>query len=1347
MSLPSQNVPTTKVAGPSDQESGSNLTSGQVQVWIAQKLHPDSPLFHVAGVWWLKGRIEPRHFQNALQTLVNSSDALRTVVHEDQGIPSGVVLEAIPFEMEVLDLSAHKAPREFLQKWVQERVAKPFDLTRRLFDAALLKIAEDDYAFYLCLHHLVSDGWSIALITRLLSDFYGLSMKGVLKEKEPIPQFRDYVRYEEEIQNSEPGRKNVAYWKQKLLGEEEPLVFYGRSIVQQSTNVVRLRCNMGADRSQRIQQAIKRLATGGALADRTALNVFFSMMAAYIYRVTGRDHFTIGVPVHNRRSKQFKETVGFFSEIVPIDVKIRPEDSFASLMEQVRHEIFSALRHGPFSPAAPHNRQSFAVILNMHLPAFVDFCGVPGKAEWLNTGHALETLSLQLYGFNPSEEMAIEFDFNRDLFVEDLPARGLQHFLSVVDAFLENESMPLGKINLLPDSERKQVLEDWNATASKFPDQCVHQWFEEQVRRAPDDLAVVDGERRLTYRELNERAIQCAAVLQRRGVKPGAFVGVCTERSIDTIVGVVGTLKAGAAYVPLDPAYPADRLAFMLEDSDAPVLLTQRRLVSSLPVHESRVVCMDEPFEGAEGYTPPAVTPDNPAYVIYTSGSTGKPKGVVMEHRPLVNLLKWQLFDSGLPSKARTLQFSSLSFDVSFQEIFSTLCGGGTLVLIKEELRLDAMGLLTFLREQRIERLFLPFVALQNLAEASRESATVPDSLKQIITAGEQLQITPGLIHLMNSLRGCVLQNQYGPTESHVVTAYSLQGSTETWPPLPPIGRPINNTQIYLLDPSMQPVPVGISGELYIGGVCLAREYHRRPDLTAEKFVPNPFDPHGKSRLYRTGDLARYLSDGQIEFLGRIDHQVKIRGFRIELGEIESLLSQYEDVKDVVVMARDDQGGVKRLVGYVVPKPGKTIEVGSLRGFLKGQCPDYMVPAAFVVMQAFPLTPSGKVDRKSLPSPDRSSFDTGMAHVPPRNETEQKLVEIWKEVLALPKVGVRDNFFEIGGHSLMAVKMFSKIKASFHNHLPLTAIFNAPTIEGLAQLLDSKDGGSSTWSNLVPIQTEGSGTPIFWVHTLGGGGGGGLFRYKKLVELIGADRPSYGIQAPQEPFGVLEDMAAHYIQWIKSFQPKGPYHLAGYCFGGNVAYEMARQLREQGDEVAFLGLLDAGAFPPTARPSYENKFRMIWDFSVNFYHWFGALIRQKPSQHWLRIKRRWNAIKKRRQTPLLNGETKEDLSALLELEEVVDVAQYPEEYRKYAATHWHAFLNYRPKPYEGVLDVYRVQQHGLLEFEPTLGWQFLARGKLNIHVIPGSHETLFDDPYVAQLAAQVRVALKEPAKG
>ncbi|MEG4499889.1 amino acid adenylation domain-containing protein [Microcoleus sp. F10-C6] len=645
----------------------------------------------------------------------------------------------------------------------------------------------------------------------------------------------------------------------------------------------------------------------------------------------------------------------------------------------------------------------------------------------------------------------------------------------------------------------------WNSTQTEYAQTCIHQLVEAIVELSPDGVAVVFGQESLTYRQLNSRANVLAHYLQALGVGPEVLVGICIERSLEMVVGLLGILKAGGAYVPLDPAYPTERLTFMLEDTQISVLLTQARLVESLPKHQAHVVCLDTQWQEIAFHSEEnpiiAVTPDNLAYVIYTSGSTGRPKGVAMSHRPLSNLIIWQRENSTLPVGARTLQFAPVNFDVSFQEIFSTWCSGGTLVLISDQVRVDAFELLRFLAAQEINRLFLPFVALQQLAEVADAQGAVVPTLREIITAGEQLQITRPIANWLTKLQNCTLHNQYGPSESHVVTAFTLTGSPSDWPALPPIGRPIANTQIYLLDAQMQQVPEGIPGELYIGGIALARGYLNRPDLTTERFIPDPNSSLLQARLYKTGDLARYNRDGNIEFLGRSDDQVKIRGFRIELGEIEVVVTAYPAVRQAVVLAREDAPGDKRLVAYIVPTSqesppqeqsqeaqlqaeqmlpqSNSLEklVPPLRSYLKARLPEYMVPSAFVVLEAFPVTPSGKVDRRALPAPlpTRTTVET---FVPPRTPVEEIVANIWTKILQVQPIGIHDNFFELGGNSIKAMRLINELQAQaqISQILHPTALFEAPTIAQFVAYLNehypefagkasSSKLSSTTWSN------------------------------------------------------------------------------------------------------------------------------------------------------------------------------------------------------------------------------------------------------------------------------------------
>ncbi len=715
-----------------------------------------------------------------------------------------------------------------------------------------------------------------------------------------------------------------------------------------------------------------------------------------------------------------------------------------------------------------------------HIRALIDYFPqtYPGKVTLLRSrGHPLFSSYDPQYGWG---KLAGEVEVQavpgaHESILEEPHVRVLAEKLKECLRRAQGAQAPASKVlrQTVPSSTAIMNLND---TQSEYPrDLCIHHLFEEQAKRTPDATAIICAGEQLSYFELNRRANQIARHLQSLGVGPDVPVGICLERSVNQMVGMLGILKAGSAYVPLDPAYPRDRLALMLEDAQAPVLLTQSDMASSLPGEGRQIVCLDRtwPTEALEYSLAHGGTAESLAYVIYTSGSTGRPKGVAMPHRPLVNLIWWQIKNSTLAKGDRTLQLSSLSFDVSFQEIFSTWCSGGVLVLIKEQLRHDAPGLRRFLHEQKINRLFLPFIALNQLAESVIEQDLLPGSLREVITAGEQLRVTGKIAGFFEKLPGCVLYNHYGPTESHVVTSYALKGPPTSWPTLPPIGRPIGNTQIYLLDEKLNAVPMGESGELYIGGECLARGYLHRPDLTAERFISDPFSIEPGARLYKTGDLARYLPDGNIEYIGRIDQQVKIRGYRIELGEIEAVLGQHPCVRECAVVAREGVSGQKRLVGYVVAQPGQEATVTGLRHTLQEKLPEYMVPATFVFLDALPVTPSGKVNRLGLPEPDQNRPQLDAHFVAPGNDAEERLAAIWREVLNLKQVGTRDNFFELGGDSLMVGRVISRVREAFKKELPVMVIFNAPTVAALAREIMTGSWGDGQLT--VPPITQGRG--------------------------------------------------------------------------------------------------------------------------------------------------------------------------------------------------------------------------------------------------------------------------------
>jgi amino acid adenylation domain-containing protein len=892
------------------------------------------------------------------------------------------------------------------------------------------------------------------------------------------------------------------------------------------------------------------------------------------------------------------------------------------------------------------------------------------------------------------------------------------------------------------------------AIGAKSTPQAVHHLVEAQVNKTPQAIAIEFADQSITYTDLNQRANQLAHHLQSLGVQPDSLIGICMERSIDLIVAILAILKAGAAYLPLDMAYPSDRLSYMLDNAEAPILLSQQSLIDQLPATKAQIIFLDQ-FEWQatpENSSNPtrAVSPENLAYVIYTSGSTGKPKGVAMPHLPLWNLLEWQ--QQQLLGSARTLQFTPISFDVSFQEIFGTLTTGGTLVLITEAMRQDPEALLNQLCNAQIERLFLPFVALRQLAEVGTLSAqTKPTQLRDVITAGEQLRITSAIADWFSTIKA-KLHNHYGPSETHVITALTLDGNPHSWDALPTIGQAIQDCETYILDEQYQPVAAGDVGELYLGGIGLARGYLHRPDLTAERFLANPWDATG-DRIYKTGDLARYQADGNIEYLGRADQQLKIRGYRIEPGEIETLLETHPDVREAVVVGREGNSGDLRLVGYVIAEADSQPSGKTLRQFVQSIMPDYMVPSTIVRLEQFPTTPSGKVDRRALPAPDTIERSHNQTYIAPSNPIETQLVELWENLLEVKPIGITDNFFDLGGHSLLMTRLLMDIDRVLNQRLPVTILFQAPTIQQLATLI--AQGKGEAQSPYVAFLEEGSQAPLFCLH----GAQGNLMFGHGLAMYLNNDRPVYGIQEPPEWRGwglpsQLETIADRYVKTIRSVQAEGPYFLMGYSFGGLVAFEIAQQLVAQGQTIGQLLLVD-----PDLPVSYSRIFQRLPQL---------ASVRGVPfllrdlEVHLLRLKQRDQRAKleyirqdlQKTGRKLFNPQKlRQKLSSLQPnsatavptegppqgnstVQPPTNTNQPQNEFRIFRQMNYHrAIVNYIPQPYPHPITLILTS-----ETRSDLGlWgSWRKMGQCNIHEIPGTHKSILREPDIQNLAEQIR---------
>ncbi|MGF2038866.1 MAG: non-ribosomal peptide synthetase [Nostoc sp. CmiVER01] len=1051
-----------------DRPQNLPLSFGQEQIWLLNQLEPDNPFYNEQAALKLHGQLNVVALEQSLNKIISRHEALRTNFDTINEQPVQVIADSLILSLPIIDLTDLPESEKAIacQQLATAETTRPFALANSpLIRASVLKLTEVEHVLLITIHHIVFDGWSMGVIMRELATIYSALSNNLSPELPELPiQYADFAIWQRQWLQAEILETQLDYWK-KLLKNAPTLLELPTDRPRPAIQTFR-GALYSVELSNQLSQAVANFTR------QEGATLFMTLFAAYVtllYRYTGSDDILVGTPIAKRDRLELEGLIGFLVNTLVLRTDLSGNPTFGQLLSRVRQLTVQAYAH----PDLPFEELVKALQPQRdlsHTPLFqvmfvlenapiseVELTGL--TVSPLAIERTIAKFDLTLFIKNTTSGLATVWQYNTDLFDASTIERMAGHFVTLLESIISNPQEKISQLPLLTQVEQQQLLVEWNNTGVDYPlNKCLHQLFEEQVQRTPDAVAVEFGNQQLTYYQLNCRANQLAHYLKSLGVKADILVGLCVERSLEMIVGLLGILKAGGAYLPLDPNYPNERLSFMLEDAQVQVLLTQNSLLERLPQHQGKVICLDTDWIQVSQFSQDnfisGVQADNLGYVIYTSGSTGKPKGVAMSQLALVNLIFWQVENLKVARGARTLQFSPLSFDVSFQEMFSTWHSGGTLVLITEELRREPMALLALMSDKAIERLFIPFVGLQQLAEVAVGNKLFTSHLREIITAGEQLQITPAISHWLSKLTDdCTLHNHYGPSESHVVTTFTLTDSVETWPLLPAIGRPIANTQIYILDKYLQPVPVGVPGELYIGGVALARGYLNQPQLTQQRFIPNPFEEVQRDRLYKTGDLARYLPDANIEYLGRIDNQVKVRGFRIELGEVEAVLSQYEDLEGCCVIVREDNRGDKRLVAYVVTDRNCTPTINQLWQFLKAKLPEYMVPNAFVILDFLPLTPSGKVDRGALPAPDIHSSNSDK-FVAPRTPIEELLAQIWAQVLKVEQVGVYDNFFELGGHSLLATQLVSRIRNIFKVELPLRELFARATVAELALIIE-----------------------------------------------------------------------------------------------------------------------------------------------------------------------------------------------------------------------------------------------------------------------------------------------------
>ena len=937
--------------------------------------------------------------------------------------------------------------------------------------------------------------------------------------------------------------------------------------------------------------------------------------------------------------------------------------------------------------------------------------------------------------------LSTQWMYNSGLFDAETITRMSGHYTNLLLDVVSNSDKRISKLNFLSPGETKKILVEWNNTTVEYPsNKCIHELFEEQVTKTPDAIAVELYEigttpglvnRTLTYQQLNGKANQLAHRLTELGVGPDALVGVCMSRSPELVVALIGILKAGGAYVPMDPSYPKERLDFMLKDSAVSILITEQQMSQDFLDSKFQVISLDNQWDRIGDYPNinghAKIEPANLAYVIYTSGSTGVPKGTLITHRGVVNYLSWCIEHYDVASGSGAPVNSSIAFDATVTSFFAPLLTGKRVVLLPEKEEIEALAEVLMSRQQFSLVKITP-AHLEILRHMFSESE-LDGQTNCFVIGGEALPA--GVVELWRKHASSTrLINEYGPTETVVGCCTYEIGSTEYAGDDVPIGKPIANTQIYILDQHMEPVPIGVSGEIYIGGAGVARGYLNRPDLTEERFVQNPFSKDPQARLYKSGDLARYLSDGNIIFQGRIDHQVKIRGYRIELGDIESALAKHSLIHQVAVLARADNGGDKRLVAYVVTEKTSP-SVRDLRAYLAEKLPEYMTPAEFVFLEGMPLTANGKIDRAALSAPEQVQAGSEKTFVGPRTDTQLALKTIFEKCMGRSPIGITDDFFEMGGNSVQAAIAFSQIRKVLGKSLPLSVLIPAPTIEKLSEYLEGQTD-KTTYTCLVPIQANGNKPPLFCIH----GGLGNVLFYRHLSNHLGTDQPVYGLQAKglagtDKPFGSIEEMAAGYISEIRAVQPEGPYYLAGYCFGAIVAFEIAGQLVQAGQKVAFLGSFNGIA--PAQQYSFGLSafLRMYPTDSVKNIALYPLRISKFVLRRYSLIAYYAIAYKARGIAYDFYREKGRVMPDSLRRQYVVDALDK-------------ALKKYQPKTYPGQLVIFRSPK---IFKTPHLRWKNLISGGIKIHDMPGDYKNrrfIMYEPFVRALAEEVKKYLDQP---
>ena len=1317
------------------------LSFSQQRLWFIDQLYHGSSFYNIPSAFHLTGSLNITALQQSLNEILKRHEVWRTTFGLVNGEPVQEIAPELTWELPIINLE-HLSGKDWegeIKQFAAQEAKKPFNLANgSLVRATLLRLNEKEHVFLLTMHHIITDGWSIGVFLGELTTLYATFSTNQPSSLPELPiQYADFAIWQRDRLQGTLLKTQLNYWKQQLSGE--------LPVLQLPTD--RMRPNVTTFTGAKQFFTFSKILTDALsqFSQREDATLFMTLLAGFnilLYHYTKQEDILIGSPIANRNRAELEGMLGLFVNTLVLRNNLTGDPSFRELLHRVREVTLNAYAHQdlPFEmlveelqPERDLSRnplyEVMFVLQNTRM-SVQEVSGLTLRTLQFDSGTA--QLDIFLSMSESQQGLTGVLEYNTDIFEDATITRFISHFQTLLESIVANPEQRICELSPLTAPEREQLLFEWNQTRADYPqDTSLHELFEQQVEQSSDALALISQTEQLTYRQLNQRVNQLAHYLQKQGVIKETLVAISLERSVEMVVGILAVLKAGGAYIPLEPSYPVERLGFMLFDSQASVLITRQEILEKLPASSAKTVCLDihknEIAEEREENLINSSKADHLAYIIYTSGSTGTPKGVLGTHQGTVNGLHWLWKTYPFTKEEVCCHKTAISFVDSVWEIFAPLLQGIPTIIIPNAVVLDPQFLIETLAHYKVTRIVLIPSLLRLLFDNYSHLANNLSHLKLWITSGEALSVDLAQTFLQ-LMPGAKLINLYGSSEvSANVTYYdtSLLSDKST---CVSIGRPIDNTQVYVLNSNLQPTPVGVVGELYIGGDGLANGYLHRTELTQERFIDNPFIP--ASKLYKTGDLVRYLNDGNLEYLGRCDDQIKIRGFRVELGEIADAISQHKDVRESVVIAGDDAQGSKRLIAYVVTD--KQDIVSQLLHDLQQKLPNYMIPSAFVILDAIPLTPNGKVDKRSLPTDYSILPNTTKSLVAPRNFTELALVKTWENLLNTTPIGIADNFFELGGHSFLAVRLMAQIHDRFGHNLPLSTLFENPTIEKLATIVSQPFRETSN-SHLVAIQSSGSKTPFFCMH----GAGGGVNPYFKVSKRLGEDYPFYALEqshTQQQPEIItVEETAACYIQEIRKVQPNGPYLLGGFCYGGVLAFEMAQQLQRQGQKIGLLVVIDAILTETTIKPSKEDDAKLLLrlaeeikthndvDFLVPYEE-----LRDLPLDEQLRL------INKKANFIFSDTEIKD----------------YLRTYTLFKAN-VQAMRDYISQVYPHEITLFRAMEKIIHDFEspefhtddPLLGWGKCSSQTIKVIDVPGNHFSIIDEPHIQELTRQLRICI------